>query len=70
MLLPSFTSTNAKVFCFRIVLTHPFMSTAPSVGSMASTAFIRGRIPVDSLVVVVLLAIRRAGPLNFDLDVF
>jgi len=37
---PSFTSTNAKVFCFRTVLTHPLMSTGvPSVACFASIAF-------------------------------
>ena len=30
MLLPSFTSTNASVFCFRTVRTHPLTDTVSS----------------------------------------
>lgn len=36
---PSFTSTNARVFCFLTVLTHPLIATSPSVGA-ASTVLI------------------------------
>ena len=41
---PSFTSTNANVFCLRTVLTQPLTSMGPSVGRVASTAFTRGTI--------------------------
>ncbi len=44
---PSFTSTKAKFFCLRTVLTHPFTTTGPSLGPVASTAFTRGMTPVD-----------------------
>mmetsp|Transcript_39340 Transcript_39340/g.94219 ORF Transcript_39340/g.94219 Transcript_39340/m.94219 type:complete len:145 (+) Transcript_39340:265-699(+) len=40
MLEPSFTSTNASVFCLRTVLTHPLMETGSSETS-ASTVFTR-----------------------------
>ena len=46
---PSLTSTNANVFCFRTVRTHPFTRTGPSLGLVASTAFTRGR-TVEGLV--------------------
>jgi hypothetical protein len=40
ILLPSFTSTNANVFCFRTVRTHPLIDTR-SVESVAATVLTR-----------------------------